>query len=71
MITRSHETGRVTAPVMPKRYGTVTRPEPSVFFGTKGGQSKCYVGASGGGGAQSPLVDQAAVGAPHGTYQRM
>ena len=24
-----------------------------------------------GGGAQSPLVDQAAVGAPHGTYQRM
>ena len=42
MITRSHETGSVTGPVMPKRYGTVTRPETEYIYGTKGGRDKKY-----------------------------
>ena len=37
--------GRVTAPVKPKRYGTVTRPEPSEHSGTRGGNRhvRCLV----------------------------
>ena len=35
--------GRVTGPVKPKRYGTVTRPEPSEHSSTRGGNRYCSV----------------------------